>query len=229
MDLQGRLLSIRTALVLGTLALGPAAIDIPVAHAGNFSAESDESSLLNFRLELPTLDSWDAQQREWSASAEGSKAPPRVRIVHLWSTVCKPCEAEFPILKQMDQQLRTDYRGDVQFVYVADAVSSRASMSDFMNRNHMSMPLGVLYRDRENQISTELGWALPAGPVEELATAPSERQLGLPLTLLVDEDNVIRRAFLGSLIKRRGEFVNALAQLYEAVRQRGQRNKSASR
>lgn len=219
MDLQGRLLRTRSLLLLAALALAPPSAVASPGGPARSCASKDESLLLNLRVNMPALDSWDSQQKEWRSGPEGVRPGPsaRIRVVHVWSTTCKPCEAEFPLLKQLDLQLRTDYRGEVQFLYIADAASGQSAMRTFMERNSAAMPVGLLFRDRENKLSAELLRALPGGPVEEQAAAASERQLSLPLTLLVDEDNVVRHAFFGSLLNRRGEFVNGLAQLYDAL------------
>lgn len=229
MDLQGRLLSTRISLALAAWVVVSCPADRNLAaQETRTCASRDESLLLNLRMSWPTLDVWDPQAKEWHLGTEGTQlgVPARVRIVHLWSTTCKPCEKEFPLLKQMDLQLRSDYRGEVQFVYIADAISSGNSMRDYMDRHHQSMPIGQLYRDSDNRISAELLRALPGASVEALASAPNERLLSLPMTLLLDEDNVVRQVFVGSLLNRRGEFINALAQLNEALTQKGGSSKS---
>lgn len=176
----------------------------------------DEFYLLNHRVTIPSLVVWDGEKREWRAPLgnEGSGPSAPIRLVHLWGTYCQPCEEEFPILKQMDLQLRKDYKGAVQFVYVADALSSAAEMRKFMDKNHPRMPLGLLFRDGDNKLSADLLSVLPQrGAVAGQADSPSERQLRLPLTVVLDADNVVRLAFVGTMLNRRAAIVNGIAQL----------------
>lgn len=181
----------------------------------------DEAYLLNARLHLPSLSVWDAPKQEWRTAQghEGQLPSARVRILHLWGTYCTPCKEEFPVLKQIDQQLRLDYKGEVQFLYVADASSGNEQMRDFMTKHHAGMPMGLLFRDTESKLSSELLSVLPQQQVQVGAhtDTPSERQLSLPMTLLLDGDNVVRMAVVGSLLGRRGELVNAVAQLHRTL------------
>lgn len=192
------------------------------ASAGGVPADGDRGSaqdefyLLNHRVAMPSLVVWDGEKREWRAplGSEGNGPLAQIRLVHLWGTYCQPCEEEFPILKQMDLQLRKDYKGTVQFVYVADALSSAAEMRKFMDKNHPRMPLGLLFRDGDNKLSADLLSVLPQrGTIAGAADAPSERQLRLPLTLVLDADNVVRLAFVGTVLNRRAAIVNGIAQL----------------
>lgn len=181
----------------------------------------DESYLLNVRLGVPKLAVWDAPKQEWRAASgnEGQLPSAKIRILHLWGTYCKPCQEEFPLLKQIDQQLRLDYKGDVQFLYVADASSNNEQMKNFMTKHHAGMPMGLLFRDAENKLSSELLSVLPQQQVQVggRADSPSERLLSLPMTLLLDGDNVVRMAVVGALVSRRGELVNAVAQLHRTI------------
>lgn len=213
----------KTALFFIMLIAGPAtaAAAAPGVPAdGDRGSAQDEFYLLNHRVAMPSLVVWDGVKGEWRAPLgnEGNGPSAQIRLVHLWGTYCQPCEEEFPILKQMDLQLRKDYKGSVQFVYVADALSSAAEMRKFMDKNHTRMPLGQLYRDGENKLSTDLLSVLPQrGAVTGQADSPSERQLRLPLTLVLDADNVVRLAFVGTVMNRRAAIVNGIAQLNKTL------------
>ncbi|HRI49375.1 MAG TPA: TlpA disulfide reductase family protein [Pseudomonadota bacterium] len=209
----------KTALCLVLLIAGPSLASAAtggVAADGDRGSAQDEFYLLNHRVAMPSLVVWDGAKREWRAPLgnEGDGPSAQIRLVHLWGTYCQPCEEEFPVLKQMDLQLRKDYKGAVQFVYIADALSSAAEMRKFMDKNHTNMPLGLLYRDGDNKLSADLLSVLPQrGAVAGAADAPSERQLRLPLTLVLDADNVVRLAFVGTVLNRRAAIVNGIAQL----------------
>lgn len=169
---------------------------------------------------MPLLSVWDSQKKEWRGTLpnEGPATGTKIRVVHVWGTWCKPCAEEFPIIKQMDLQIRADYRGDVQFVYVADALSSKKDMGEFMAKHHESMPLGLLFHDDEDKLGADLRSVLPQlTAAQGRLDAPSERQLNLPLTMLVDQNNVVRQAFVGSLLPRRADLVNGIAQLYRSL------------
>jgi thiol-disulfide isomerase/thioredoxin len=141
-----------------------------------------------------------------------------IRVLHIWGTWCQPCKEELPVLKKIALQLRGDYGGDVQFIYVADALSTTDAMKKHMERAHLSMPIGLLFHDDENVIGRDLLGLLPqkdvGGGREESA---SDRQLSLPVTLLLDQNNVVRQAFVGSVLSRRADFVNGIEQLYRAL------------
>ena len=120
------------------------------------------------------------RQAAMKASCRRQKSnPPPV------GTYCKPCREEFPLLKQIDQQLRLDYKGDVQFLYVADASSNNEQMKTSRTKHHAGMPMGLLFRDAENKLSSELLSVLPQQQVQVggRADSPSERLLSLPMTL----------------------------------------------
>jgi thiol-disulfide isomerase/thioredoxin len=180
----------------------------------------DEVYLLNHRVTMPPLAVWDGPTQEWRAPVgnEGQLPTAKVRILHLWGTYCKPCQEEFPLLKQIDQQLRTDYKGEVQFLFVADSISSGSEMKAFMAARHAGMPTGLLFRDAENKLASSLLQVLPQQAMSSgNKDSVSERSLSLPVTLLLDGDNVVRMAVVGSLIHRRGEIVNGIAQLHRTL------------
>lgn len=214
-----------TVTFLAFLGAAPDALAGPAGPVARTTAEwtnKDETALLHHRITLPPLSVWDAPKQEWRGALpnEGPSTTPKIRIVHMWGTWCIPCKEEFPVIKQMDMQIRTDYHGDVQFVYVADTLSSNAEMKEFMAQRHATMPLGLIYHDDENKLCADLLSALPQkGAIAGRTESVSERQLMLPLTLLVDQNNVVRQAFVGSLLPRRADLVNGIAQLHKALTQ----------
>ncbi len=215
-----RVLPFSFAVFLGTSASAAAGSPPGAVRTSAECTSKDETALLHHRLTLPLLSVWEGPRQEWRSllPKEGPPTSTKIRVVHLWGTWCGPCKDEFPIIKQMDLQIRRDYKGAVQFIYIADSLSSQAEMKQFMERHHEHMPTGLLYHDDENKLAADLLAVLPQGSaVDGRSDSPSERQLNLPITLLVDSDDVIRQAFVGSLLSRRPELVNGIAQLYRAV------------
>lgn len=209
-------MTLRSMLLCLLLAAAPSA----VLADGATPPSKDETYLLNQMVRIPSLSVWDSPTQEWRAPLgnEGVLPTAKVRILHLWGTYCLPCQEEFPILKQMDLQLRADYKGDVQFLFVADSQSTGGAMKEFMAAHHAGMPAGLLFRDTENKLASALLAALPQQGVSQgRAETPSERSLSLPVTLLLDGDNVVRMAVVGSLVRRRGEVVNGIAQLHRTL------------
>lgn len=214
-----------TVTFLAFLGAAPDALAGPAGPVARTTAEctnKDETALLHHRITLPPLSVWDAPTQSWRGTLpnEGPSTAPKIRIVHMWGTWCLPCKEEFPVIKQMDMQIRSDYHGDVQFVYVADTLSSTAEMKKFMDLRHMTMPLGLLYHDDENKLGADLLSVLPQREaLEGRSDSAGERQLLLPITLLVDQNNIVRQAFVGSLLPRRADLVNGIAQLHKALTQ----------
>lgn len=213
-------LSFTVTLFLAGAASAAASPAPPAVRTSAECTNRDETALLHHRLTMPSLSVWEGPRQEWRSllPREGPPTNLKIRVVHLWGTWCGPCKDEFPIIKQMDLQIRRSYQGAVQFVYIADSLSTNAAMKTFMEKHHDDMPAGLLYHDDENKLAMDLLAVLPQGSVVEGRTeAPSERQLNLPITLLVDPDDVVRQAFVGSVMARRPELVNGIAQLYRAV------------
>ena len=218
MNRQTRMLAL--LVLLGAVPSAAAGPQTPAARTVAECTNKDETALLHHRLSIPPFSVWDSQNKEWRGTLpnEGPASSTKIRVVHVWGTWCKPCAEEFPIIKQMDLQIRADYRGDVQFVYVADTLSSKKEMAEFMGKHHESMPLGLLFRDDEDKLGADLRGVLPQmTAAQSRPDSPSERQLNLPLTMLVDQNNVVRQAFVGSLLPRRADLVNGIAQLYRSM------------
>ena len=145
-----------------------------------------------------------------------------VRVVHLWADYCPPCRAEMPRLKRMAQQLHADSKGEVQFLFVSETIDPEA-MKKFLRDNHTSMPSGLQYGDTNHDLMVALMQTLPQVP--QTPPSPGEhslsRELPLPVTLVLDDEDVVRLGFVGSLDGRQGEFVNGIDQLQKTLKARG--------
>lgn len=181
----------------------------------------DESYLLNQTITLPSLSFWDGGQQGWR-TPEGKldqPAPSKVRILHIWATYCLPCKEEFPILRDMDRQLRKDYHGEVLFTYVAVDLRDSAAMKQFWADNNARMPVGPLFGDHNDALTRSLAEFLPQKPQKGPGDASAmARMLPLPMTLVLDEEGVVRQALVGSIASRRAELVNGVAQVYRWVK-----------
>lgn len=181
----------------------------------------DESYLLNQTVTLPPLSFWDSVQKGWRTPEGKLDQPPisKVRILHIWAHHCGPCKEEFPILRDMDKQLRKDYHGEVLFTYVAVDIRDSEAMKKFWSENSPQMPVGPMFGDHNDALSRSLAEFLPQkpqkGPGEAGAMA---RLLPLPLTLVLDDEGVVRQALVGSIASRRAELVNGVAQVYRWVK-----------
>lgn len=184
---------------------------------------ADESHLLNRQLPAPHLAVWEGQKGEWRSPAYNEVLDGRVpvRILHLWADYCPPCRAEFPRLKKIDQQLQADYRREVRLVLVSETLDS-AAMKKFWAENPTLLPPGLQYGDLSHELMFAILQALPQ--VAQSATLRVERapgrELPLPITLILDSDDVVRLAFVGSLEGRYGELINGVEQLYRTVKSR---------
>lgn len=215
-----RALPLTFALFLELTASAAASPALPSVRTSAECTNKDETALLHHRLTMPSLSVWEGPRQQWRSllPKEGPPTNVKIRVIHLWGTWCGPCKDEFPVIKQMDLQIRRNYQGAVQFVYIADSLSTNAAMKTFIEKYHDDMPTGLLYHDDENKLAMDLLAVLPQGSaVEGRNESPNERQLNLPITLLVDADDVVRQAFVGSITARRPELVNGIAQLYQAL------------
>jgi len=183
----------------------------------------DEVHLLNQQVRLPKLAVWDGPRGEWRSPQghEGAVRTP-VRVVHLWADYCPPCRAEMPRLKRMAQQLYADSKREVQFVFISETIDPEA-MKKFLRENHTAMPSGMQYGDTNHDLMVSLMQSLPQLP--QAPPSPGEhnlsRELPLPVTLVMDDEDVVRLAFVGSVEGRQGELVNGIEQLQKTLKARG--------
>ncbi len=168
----------------------------------------DESYLLSQPISASVFRNllvFSTKTQRWEA-AESSAEPStsaRVRVVHLWAHYCEPCQREFPVLKGLAQKAAAKHKGRVQYLFVAEDTPSE-QMSTFLQKNKPSMPEGRHFHDTQGQLRSALQLGLPTG------------ELKLPTTILVDEQGVVRQAFVGPLVEptdRRPELLAAIDRL----------------
>lgn len=153
----------------------PGRADVPSAG----SSWAIESELLHRRLRIDDLQAWTPSQQRWQPRALDSVP---VTVLHLWSPRCVPCVEELPLLARLLDAWKSE--PSVRFLVVADHEGDGSELLPFLS----AQPL--LWRNR---------------PLLRLGTDRLRDGLGVsvqPLTLLVDEQRVIRQAFVGPLSGR---------------------------
>lgn len=183
----------------------------------------DEVHLLNQQLPLPPLDVWDPSGK-WRSSLDNEKPPrSRLRVVHLWADYCTPCLQEFPQLKAIvEKSGRTFGRDELQFIFISESIETPA-MKAFMDKNSKLLPPGAMYGDAGFALRDDILRMLPpyllSGSRQDRGTAG--RGLPLPLTVVLDENDVVRLAFVGALEGRVGDLMNGVSQLNQVAKARG--------
>jgi thiol-disulfide isomerase/thioredoxin len=143
---------------------------------------------------------WDHPRREWRVARAGEQpgqtAP--ILVVHLWADWCKPCREEFPILRELAEQVEGAHPGKVQFLYLSQT-QGQAEMQSFLFKYRARMPKAPIYQN------TALG--------EFLLRQLSRTGLPLPITLILDERRVVRSVLIGSVARHRGYVAGTVARL----------------
>jgi len=188
-----------------------------VAHAGAASKSADPGdaetahSLEQLALAsyLKNLLVWDEKDSNWQV-ARGADAPNErasVVIVHLWADWCKPCREEFPILRDLAEQVEGAHSGKVQFLYLSQT-QGQAEMQSFLFKYRARMPKASIYQ------STALG--------EFLLRQLSRTGLPLPVTLILDERRIVRSAIIGSVAQHRSYIATTVARIVSSSPGSGQ-------
>lgn len=186
------------------LALVPSALSAQGLAPGFVAVHRSEPVLLHKQLDpslLRKLLIWDARHTEWR-QMQGAEAPAErtpLLILHLWADYCAPCREEFPILRELEQEITRKHGGDARFVYLSET-SSPEEMNTFLERNKARMPPGPHYLDTNEAIANKLREGL-AGT------------LSYPVTVVLDSQRIVRHAFVGRVTARRAELLTAVERL----------------
>lgn len=168
----------------------------------------DEAQLQNCRLAPPLWDGlglWDDKLQKWQQQPPGHLVMrARMAILHLWADWCKPCRAEFPWLRELARELPARYKGQVQLVLISETTSADA-MQSFIQQNRAALPAGPQYLDALGALAQLIRGGIPSG------------NLALPITLLCDEQAIVRQAFIGPLTARHDELHQAVDRLLAAL------------
>lgn len=101
-----------------------------------------------------------------------SEAKGSVVILNFWATWCGPCREELPAF----QRLYEEY-GDELKVVAVDFAETEKVVDEFLSKNEYSFPFAY---DENADIA---------------ALYPSD---GIPYTLIIDEEGIIKKTFLGA-------------------------------
>jgi len=162
--------------------------------------------------DLADLDVWDDRQVEWRPASPKERpeqlAP--VLVLHLFGSWCVPCLAEFPLWRDMAPALEAAHAGKLRVLYVA-LQTPRPAMEQMIRARRDALPAlgpGSRWRsDTSERLSNGLRKAIPGG----------NGKLPLPVTLLVDDQRVIRQAFVGPIDRRRSELAESVERLVKLV------------
>jgi len=183
-----------SALLLGsTLALGMSQQRLANAELPPIQSEA---SLLHRRINLDGVRVFEAKTKRWQPYRKGSES---LLILHLWAVECAPCIAEMPTLRNIVFGWRDE--ADLRFLFISETLDEK-KLLEYWRANAERVPAVSLYQNTDNRIR------------DVLETGKQ------PLTLLVDQDLVIRQAFIGTLSERNHELAASMTRLLAVVRRK---------
>lgn len=170
-----------------------------LASAGTLETEARlrevEATLLHKQLSFTGVSLWNTSTKTWRPL---NVPPSKVYVVNLWSVHCQPCIAEMP-------QLARIVRGwaksrEVQFLFIADPPreTEAEELEHFWQNPPVELPAVMPERSTTERIRNTLGVTTE------------------PLTLLLDENLIVRQAFAGTIGTR--SLGTAIERLLAAVR-----------
>jgi thiol-disulfide isomerase/thioredoxin len=187
--------------LFGQLGLGPSGAGVaaaaPTGQSGPtvVDALNAEARLLHRRLDLSGVMCWDRREKSWKPL---SKLSEKLLVLNLWSASCKPCLAEFPLFRRMAAAWQRE-RG-VRFLFIGDPPHDTEA------------PEVIAFWQ---QHAAEVPEADPCRSTTDKLRAALDNN-SQPLTLLVDEQGVVRQALVGA-IQERG-LASAMERLLKVLR-----------
>jgi hypothetical protein len=151
---------------------------------------------------------FDARTGEWLRTASSDPPAARALLVYLFSPAAPIAVSELPWLREMARRIEGHHGGEARVLFVAESASAD-SMKTFLAglpRTGSSDVGAPLFLDQEGSLAEPLREKLPGA------------ELPLPITLLLDDQHVVRQAFIGSLAGRRSEIVSAVSELLYELR-----------
>lgn len=157
------------------------------------------------RAVLRTLLIWDSRRDVLRDARPGEVVEDStpVMVLHLWATWCTPCKEEFPIWREVGATLDAQHKGRVRVAHVA-LQNDSTGMARFVAEMQDRLPFPLNHFDRNEQLADKLKLV--------------DKQMSLPLTLLLDQDRVVRQVFIGPISKRRQELIDSTARLMRLVK-----------
>lgn len=140
-----------------------------------------EAALLHRRIDLGAVKQWDVGRNLWRPLG---LAPTKLVVVNLWSVHCKPCLEEMPLLRKIVQGWRGNR--DVQFLFITDPPhdTEEGELEDFWRHPSVELPDVQPCRSSDERMRAAL----------KIGTQP--------ITLLLDDQFVVRQAFVGNIGNR---------------------------
>lgn len=169
------------------------------ASAGTLDTEARlrevEATLLHKQLSFVGVSLWNTATKTWRPL---SVPPAKVYVVNLWSVHCQPCIAEMPQLARIVRGWAKNR--EVQFLFIADPPreTEAEELEHFWQNPPVELPEVMPERSTTERIRNILGVTTE------------------PLTLLLDENLIVRQAFAGTIGTR--SLGTAIERLLSAVR-----------
>lgn len=179
---------------------------------GPTSARADcgaGGELLHRRIpaeQLERLQVYDQRFSEWRAAkpTESALAGAPLKVVHLWADWCRPCIAELPLVKRLAARISETSALRARLLCVA-AIPNAPQMERFVKDNPKIMPAGPWYQDTGELLVRFSRAHLPGG-----------REV-LPLTLLLDERQIVRHAVIGAIEAQTLSLLDVLKRLTDQL------------
>lgn len=155
-------------------------VTAPCAVSAEHPADG-EGALLHRSFDLRSVRQWNRQTGIWQP-IDLPRA--KVYVVNLWAIDCKPCLSEFPQLRNVTAGWKS--KPEVHFVFLADPPNetSEAQVVAFWQKNQNALPDGHPCRSTSDALRRGLD---------------NDKE---PLTLLLDENLIVRQAFIGAIGER---------------------------
>ena len=210
----------RALLGMGVL-LGMLAVGQP-ARAASVSERELEGLLLHRALPLEQVERYSRTHRTWQPLRSSGA---RVRVVNLWALTCKPCLAEMPELRTIAAAWSQRSPKDVEFLFIADPpeltpVSALTAFwaSPFVDGLGDKCPGVRMQRQGVDSCLVEVPDVDPARSKNNELLRALAKVESRPLTLLLDEQGIVRQVFAGSLLSKRAQVLDAIERLLQVTK-----------
>ena len=184
-----------------------------------------EMNILHKRLSLSDVKVYARGKQQWQPLGRSTA---KVRVVNLWAKSCAPCLAELPVFAKVVEDTKRRHGSAVQFLFIADPPeqTSAEEVVAFWQRPWADAladkcpPTGGTPMEHAGVRSCLL--KLPEVDPARSDTDALKRQLDAmdesrPVTLLLDEQGVVRQALWGAVIGSPAELQSAIDRLLGAV------------
>lgn len=202
MSLGRRALTLARAIALCTAALlaPPAAADresrsgAAVVDQAELELRREETALLHRRLDLSELARYQPERPPAAAFTAARPQLAPVTVVHVWAVECHACVEEFRVLRQVVQSFTSSLT--LKFLLLSETADP-TDLATFLTQRRADTPQAEHYQVRGERLRSSL------------------QNRTQPTTLILDQRGLVRQAFLGSLLGRRGALAESLARLQQ--------------